>query len=99
MRKAILPQTEAGAMYGGVYSFLSLGEAKSSAKFPIQADFLVQPGRDALNYEAKWNHWILDEVRKLSLEANKKGGQVNGGSPSRADPSRALLRIVTLESR
>jgi hypothetical protein len=66
-----LAPNEAGAMYGGVYSFLPLGEAKSGAKFPIQADFLVQPGRDALNYEAKWNHWILDEVMKLSLEAIK----------------------------
>lgn len=64
-----LAPDEAGAMYGGVYSFLPLGEAKSGAKFPIQADFLVQPGRDALNYEAKWNQWILEEVKKLSLEA------------------------------
>lgn len=64
-----LAPDEAGAMYGGVYSFLPLGEAKSGAKFPIQADFLVQPGRDALNYEAKWNHWILEEIKRLSLEA------------------------------
>src|SRR5205823_10056903 len=64
-----LDPSPATAMYGGVYSFLPLGESKSGAKFPIQADFLVQPGRDALNYEAKWNHWILDEVMKLSLEA------------------------------
>lgn len=64
-----LAPNEAGAMYGGVYSFLPLGEAKSGAKFPIQADFLVQPGRDALNYEAKWNHWILEEVTKLALYA------------------------------
>jgi hypothetical protein len=64
-----LAPDEAGAMYGGVYSFLPLGEARSGAKFPIQADFLVQPGRDALNYEAKWNHWILEEVTKLALEA------------------------------
>ena len=39
------------AMYGGVYSFLPLGESKSGAKFPIQADFLVQPGRDSINAE------------------------------------------------
>ncbi len=64
-----LAPDEAGAMYGGVYSFLPLGEAKSGAKFPIQADFLVQPGRDALNYEAKWNQWILEEIQKLSLIA------------------------------
>lgn len=59
----------AGAMYGGVYSFSPLGEEKSGAKFPIQADFLVQPGRDAVNYEAKWNHWMLDEVADLCKEA------------------------------
>ncbi len=64
-----LAPDEAGAMYGGVCSFLPLGETRSGAKFPIQADFLVQPGRDALNYEAKWNHWILEEVTKLALDA------------------------------
>jgi hypothetical protein len=64
-----LAPDEAGAMYGGVYSFLPLGEAKSGAKFPIQADFLVQPGRDALNYEAQWNHWLLDQVKDLCIEA------------------------------
>jgi len=51
------------------YRLVRHGEAKSGAKFPIQADFLVQPGRDALNYEAKWNHWILEEVKKLCLDA------------------------------
>lgn len=52
-------------MYGGVYSFLPLGESKSGAKFPIQADFLVQPGRDSINAEALWNHWLLEEVASL----------------------------------
>ena len=64
-----LAPSEAGAMYGGVYSFLPLGEAKSGAKFPIQADFLVQPGREAINYEAKWNHWLIDEVTVLCTDA------------------------------
>ncbi len=64
-----LEPKEAGAMYGGVYSFLPLGEASSGAKFPIQADFLVQPGRDAINCEAKWNHWLVDEVTNLCKEA------------------------------
>lgn len=59
----------AGAMFGGVYSFVPLGEARSGAKFPIQADFLVQPGRDAVNYEAKWNHWLVEEVTRLCREA------------------------------
>ncbi len=64
-----LDPTPASAMYGGVYSFLPLGESKSGAKFPIQADFLVQPGRDAINYESPWNHWLVDEVRQLCIEA------------------------------
>jgi len=64
-----LAPSEAGAMYGGVYSFLPLGEARSGAKFPIQADFLVQPGRDAINYEAKWNHWLVEEVAGLCKTA------------------------------
>lgn len=64
-----LAPSEAGAMYGGVYSFLPLGEARSGAQFPIQADFLVQPGRDAINYEATWNHWLTEEVADLCEEA------------------------------
>ncbi|MBI4662203.1 MAG: DUF3883 domain-containing protein [Verrucomicrobia bacterium] len=67
--KGDLDPTPASAMYGGVYSFLPLGESKSGAKFPIQADFLVQPGRDAINYESPWNHWLVDEVRQLCIEA------------------------------
>lgn len=59
----------AGAMYGGVYSFLPLGETTSGAKFPIQADFLVQPGRDAINCEAAWNHWLVEEIAKLCRDA------------------------------
>ena len=64
-----LAPTLAGAMYGGVYSFLPLGEASSGVKFPIQADFLVQPGRDAINYEARWNRWLLSEIAKLCKKA------------------------------
>lgn len=63
----LAPQS-ATAMYGGVYSFIPLGEAASGAKFPIQADFLVQPGREAANYEAPWNHWLLQEVVSLCKE-------------------------------
>jgi len=67
--KGNLEPTVAGAMYGGVYSFLPLGEASSGAKFPIQADFLVQPGRDAINCEAKWNQWLVEEVERVCREA------------------------------
>jgi hypothetical protein len=68
-RDGNLAPDEAGAMYGGVYSFLPLGEAKSGAKFPIQADFLVQPGRDSINYEAPWNQWLLREVTSVCIQA------------------------------
>ena len=68
-REVNLAPSEAGAMYGGVYSFLPLGEEQSGAKFPIQADFLVQPGREAINYEAKWNHWLVEKVASLCKEA------------------------------
>lgn len=64
-----LAPLQAGAMYGGVYSFLPLGEEKSGAKFPLQADFLVQPGREAINYEAKWNQWLVEGVTALCKEA------------------------------
>ncbi len=64
-----LSPAQAGAMFGGVYSFLPLGEARSGAKFPIQADFLVQPGREAINYEAAWNHWLMEEIADLCKEA------------------------------
>jgi hypothetical protein len=57
------------AMYGGVYSFLPLGESTSGARFPIQADFLVQPGRDAINAECIWNHWLVKEVADLCKKA------------------------------
>jgi hypothetical protein len=68
-RAGKLSPSEAMASYGGVYSFLPLGESKSGARFPIQADFLVQPGRDAINYEAPWNHWLVDEVAELCKKA------------------------------
>ncbi len=58
-----------GAMYGGVYSFVPLGEERSGVKFPIQADFLVQPGRDAINASAVWNRWLVDEITALCFEA------------------------------
>ena len=52
-------------MYGGIYSFIPLGQESSGVKFPIQADFLVQPGREAINYECAWNKWLISEVVDL----------------------------------
>jgi hypothetical protein len=66
-----LDPSPATAMYGGVYSFVPLGESNSGAKFPIQADFLVQPGREGVNEEAAWNHWLLEQVTHLCKKAIK----------------------------
>lgn len=57
-----------GASYGGVYSFVPLGEANSGAKFAIQADFLAQPGRDAINAEAAWNGWLMGAIKDLCID-------------------------------
>lgn len=59
----------AACAFGGVYSFIPLGEARSGARFRIQADFLVHPGRDTLNHEACWNRWLVDETANLAKEA------------------------------
>jgi len=67
----LIPLTAAEA-YGGVYSFLPLGEERSGAKFLIQADFIVVPGRESINYEAIWNHWLIEQVTELVKEAIEK---------------------------
>ena len=64
-----LDESPAGSIMSGLYSFVPLGEVSSGAKFLIQADFLVQPGRDAINYESIWNKWLVDEIANLSIEA------------------------------
>jgi len=64
----LIPLTTAEA-YGGVYSFLPLGEERSGAKFLIQADFIVVPGRESINYEAAWNHWLIEQITELVKEA------------------------------
>lgn len=64
-----LDVSPAGSIMSGLYSFVPLGEVSSGAKFLIQADFLVQPGRDAINYESIWNMWLVDEIANLSIEA------------------------------
>ncbi|MGC8988227.1 DUF3883 domain-containing protein [Infirmifilum sp.] len=51
--------------FWGVYSFMPLHEASTGLKFLIQGDFIVQPGRRQVNYEAKWNHWLFQEVARL----------------------------------
>jgi len=68
-RDGDLEPTEARAMYGGVYSFLPLSETTSGAPFAIQADFLAVPGRSDINYDAKWNQWLVERVTDLCKDA------------------------------
>ena len=62
------PIEDASAL-GSVSSFLPLVEERTGAKFLIQSDFLVQPGREAIQYELSWNHWLTEEAAMLAKEA------------------------------
>ena len=57
---------------GSVSSFLPLVEERSGAKFLIQADFLVQPGREAIQYELAWNRWLVGEAVEAAKQAIEK---------------------------
>lgn len=65
------PIEDASAL-GSVASFLPLIEERSGAKFLIQSDFLVQPGREAIQYELSWNHWLVGEAAELAKVAVEK---------------------------
>lgn len=62
------PIEDASAL-GSVSSFLPLVEERTGAKFLIQSDFLVQPGREAIQYELSWNHWLVEQAALLAEEA------------------------------
>lgn len=62
------PIEEASAL-GSVSSFLPLLEERTGAKFLIQSDFLVQPGREAIQYELSWNQWLVRQAAELAKEA------------------------------
>ena len=64
-----LQAIEDASALGSVSSFLPLVEERSGAKFLIQSDFLVQPGREAIQYELSWNHWLIREAAELAKEA------------------------------
>jgi len=64
-----LRRIEEASTLGSVSSFLPLVEEKSGAKFLVQSDFLVQPGREAIQYELAWNQWLLHEAAELGKDA------------------------------
>ena len=63
------------ARFWGVYSFLPLPESTTGLKFLIQADLIVHPGRRSVNYEAKWNAWLMEcaaEVVGVAIDYFRK---------------------------
>lgn len=53
------------ARFWGVYSFLPLPESTTGLKFLIQADLIVHPGRRSVNYEARWNAWLMECAARM----------------------------------
>jgi hypothetical protein len=64
-----LQSVEDASALGSVSSFLPLVEERSGAEFLIQADFLVQPGREAIQYELAWNRWLVGEAVEAAKQA------------------------------
>ncbi len=57
-----------GTLKFGLFSYLPLREEVYDLPFIIQGDFLTGPGREAMHREAKWNIWLLKEIRKFIVE-------------------------------
>jgi len=64
MERLVKPPSQV-RVYMGLYSFLPLPEVITDLNFIVQADFIVQPGRETINYEAIWNKWIMQCVAEL----------------------------------
>ena len=67
-----LQSAEGASALGSVSSFLPLVEERSGAKFLIQADFLVLPGREAIAYELAWNRWLVGEAVEAAKQAAER---------------------------
>lgn len=46
----------------GVYSFLPIEGEQTGLPFGIFGDFIPSPGRDQINYGAKWNQWMCKQI-------------------------------------
>jgi hypothetical protein len=57
-----------GTAHMAVFSYLPLRDVATGLHFSIQGDFLTGPGRSSVHYDAKWNEWMVDEIRKLVVE-------------------------------
>lgn len=60
--------TNLSGKIAGVYSFLPVEGEQTGLPFGIFGDFIPKPGRDMINYGAKWNHWMLYEVTEFFKE-------------------------------
>jgi hypothetical protein len=59
---------EAGTVKFGLFSYLPLREEVYNLPFIIHGDFLTGVGRETMNRDAKWNIWLLEEIRKFIME-------------------------------
>jgi hypothetical protein len=59
---------KAGTVKFGLFSYLPLREEVYDLPFIIHGDFLTGVGRETMNRDAKWNIWLLEEIRKFILE-------------------------------
>jgi hypothetical protein len=57
-----LKLSESFGRISGVYSFLPVESEQTELPFGIYGDFIPNPGRDLINYEALWNKWIRGEI-------------------------------------
>jgi hypothetical protein len=56
---------KAGTVKFGLFSYLPLREEVYDLPFIIHGDFLTGVGRETMNRDAKWNIWLLEEIRKF----------------------------------
>jgi len=59
---------KAGTVKFGLFSYLPLREEVYDLPFIIHGDFLTGVGRETMNRDAKWNIWLLEEIRKFIME-------------------------------
>ncbi|MEM4290500.1 MAG: DUF3883 domain-containing protein [Nitrososphaerota archaeon] len=59
-----MPKILAGKV-SGVYSFLPVESEQTGLPFGIFGDLIPQPGRDLIDYSARWNRWICTEILEL----------------------------------
>jgi len=85
-----LQPIEDASTLGSVSSFLPLVEERSGAKFLIQSDLLVQPGREAVQYELSWNRWLIGVAGELAIEAIQEFKK----HPTRAKQFLPIFRFV-----